>query len=279
MGKIFVKCGRVFLGTLLIVLIICLFSVSFFEKVSEKALAAEKSGAICMSADTGEIFFAKNEDLRLPMASTTKIMTALLVIENCLPSEVVTVTEKTVGVDGSSIYLKAGDRLTVEELLYGLMLRSGNDAAETLADYCAGSIDNFVEMMNERAAQLGLRNTHFANPHGLHDPDHYTSAYDLCALSCYAMRNERFRKIVSTQFITVGVGENKRYWSNKNKILHTFSGGNGIKTGYTKDAGRCLVASATREGKTVVSVVLNRPDMFAACEKMMEEAFSVLSAR
>ncbi|MBR1747996.1 MAG: D-alanyl-D-alanine carboxypeptidase [Clostridia bacterium] len=232
-----------------------------------------------MSADTGEIFDRKNEHLRLPMASTTKTMTALVILENCLPDEIVEIDQTAVRVEGSSIYLKRGEKFTVKELLFGLMLRSGNDAAVALAIHCAGSIESFAGMMNLKAEELGLIDTHFVNPHGLHDPEHYTSAYDLCKIGCEAMKNPMFREIVNTKFVTVGEGENKRYWSNKNKILTTFDGGNGIKTGFTKNAGRCLIASATREGKTVVSVVLNRYDMFSECRTMMEDAFSVIKSR
>ena len=131
-------------------------------------------------------------------------------------------------------------------------------------------------MMNEYAVSLGAKDTHFVNPHGLHDKNHYTSARDLAVISCAAMKNKLFREVVSTKFIKVGSGENTRYWSNKNRILTTFEGGNGIKTGFTKDAGRCLVASATREGKTVIAVVLNHYDMFSDCKTMMERAFSAM---
>lgn len=257
-------------------LILCLILVVFFgitTRNAEIAYAARGSARYCVCLETGEIFVSENPNVRLPMASTTKIMTALVVIENCLPDEIVVVPKEAIGVEGSSIYLQSDDRYTVEELLYGLMMRSGNDAAVALAVHCAGSVDAFVNMMNAVAKDMGVENTHFANPHGLHDPDHFTSAKDLATIACVAMNNPLFRTIVGTKSITIGEGEKRRCWSNKNAILRTFPGGNGIKTGFTKDAGRCLVASATRENRTVISVVLNRYDMFGECKTMMENAF------
>lgn len=244
---------------------------------NEKAYAAQGSSYIVMRADTKEVFAESNKDLRLPMASTTKTMTALVTVENCNLDEIVSVPDEAVGVEGSSIYLRKGDKYTVRELLYGLMLRSGNDAAVALAIHVAGSVENFAEMMNLRAESMGLTNTHFVNPHGLQDKNHYTSAYDLAFIGSEAMQNETFRQIVSTKFITVGNGENKKYWTNKNKILSLYEGGNGIKTGFTTDSGRCLIASATRNGVTVVSVVLNRYDMFNDCCRLMDKAFESIN--
>lgn len=244
---------------------------------NEKAYAEQGSSYIVMHADTKEVFAESNKDLRLPMASTTKTMTALVTVENCNLDEIVSVPDEAVGVEGSSIYLRKGDKYTVRELLYGLMLRSGNDAAVALAIHVAGSVENFAEMMNLRAESMGLTNTHFVNPHGLQDKNHYTSAYDLAFIGSEAMQNETFRQIVSTKFITVGNGENKKYWTNKNKILSLYEGGNGIKTGFTTDSGRCLIASATRNGVTVVSVVLNRYDMFNDCCRLMDKAFESIN--
>ena len=242
------------------------------------AEAASGSASIVMCADDGRVFFEENSHVRLPMASTTKTMTALLAIENCALDEIVIVPKEAVGVEGSSIYLKTGDKYTVKELLYGLMLRSGNDATVALAVHTAGSVDNFVKMMNYRAETLGLKDTHFVNPHGLHDKNHFTSAYDLCSLGCFAMQNDVFREIVSTKTARVGEGESARIWCNKNKILTLYEGGNGIKTGFTKNAGRCLIASAERNGVTVVSVVLNKGDMFNDCIDLMDRAFACIDS-
>ena len=226
-----------------------------------KAYGANSCGSIVMNSDY-QILGGDNYNIRMPMASTTKVMTALLVIENCLMNEKVTVPKEAVGVEGSSIYLREGETLTVKELLYGLMRRSGNDSAVTLAIYVAGSENNFVAMMNERCKGLKLKNTNFCNPHGLHNDNHYTSCYDLCYISCYAMKDPIFREIVSTKSTSVGQNESRRYFQNKNKILKLYEGGNGIKTGFTKKSGRCLVASAERDGVLLVSVVLNHGDMW-----------------
>lgn len=249
---------------------------SFLIPIGNIADAYNGSAYIVMSERDLKVIEGENIHMRLPMASTTKTMTALVVVENALMDEVVTIPKEAVGVEGSSIYLKEGEKYTVKELLYGLMLRSGNDAAVALALHVAGNTEAFAEMMNIKAEELGLTDTHFVNPHGLHDKDHYTSAYDLCKIGCIAMRDPIFKEIVGTKFITVGEGKNKKYWANKNKILTTFDGGNGIKTGFTKDAGRCLIASAERNGVTVVSVVLNRYDMFNDCKALMESAFQTL---
>ena len=279
MGKICRNCFGFFIEIAFICLpmvVSMIFSeLTFFR--NECAYAANGSSYIVMRADTKEIFAESNKDLRLPMASTTKTMTALIAVENCSLDEIVVIPDEAVDVEGSSVYLKKGDRYTVGELLYGLMLRSGNDAAVALALHVAGSVENFAEMMNLRAESLGLENTRFVNPHGLHDKNHYTSAYDLAVIGCEAMENDLFRKIVSTKFITVGSGDDKKYWANKNKILSVYDGGNGIKTGYTTDSGRCLIASATRNGVTVVSVVLNRYDMFNDCCKLMDKAFETIN--
>ncbi len=279
MGKI--RFGRV--GFFIEIVIICLICGVFVLSVAipyntNSASAANKgSSYIVMNASDCEVMEESNSHLRLPMASTTKTMTALIVIENCRLDETVTVPAEAVGVEGSSVYLKKGDKYTVEELLYGLMLRSGNDAATALAIHTAGSVKNFVEMMNYRAETMGLNDTHFVNPHGLHDDNHYTSAYDLCKIGCFAMKNDVFAKIVGTKKVTVGKGELTRVWCNKNKILSLYDGGNGIKTGFTKAAGRCLIASAERDGVTVVSVVLNRGDMFNDCMNLMDRAFDKIS--
>lgn len=229
---------------------------------------------IVMEVNSLRVFDGQNADVRLPMASTTKVMTALVVIENRKMDEIVIVPKAAVGVEGSSIYLCEGEKLTVKELLYGLMLRSGNDAATALALHTAGSIGAFAGMMNARADSLGLKNTHFVNPHGLHDPAHYTSAYDLAVISSVAMRNAVFKEIVSTKNITVS-GNNEeqlRFFNNKNKILSMYRGGNGVKTGFTKNAGRCLVAASLRDGMQVVAVVLNVPDMWEECSRLMDYA-------
>lgn len=230
---------------------------------------ADGVAEIAMEQSTGRVLMSKNERARLPMASTTKIMTALLICEDCDLSECVEVPDEAVGVEGSSIYLKQGEKLTVKDLLYGLMLRSGNDASVAIAIVHSGSVDEFVKAMNERAALIGADDTHFANPNGLPDENHYTTAYDLCLIACKAMDNEIFRQVVST---TDYKGDYRNF-TNKNKLLYSLDGANGIKTGYTQNAGRCLVSSAGREGMDVVCVVLNCYDMYERSGSIIENCF------
>lgn len=281
MGEISVRSFRAYYKiTALFLVLTAVVSLTGLCFSDENVLAATEgnSSYIVMNADTYEVIKEGNSDKRLPMASTTKTMTALLVVEHCIMDDIVVVPEQAVGVEGSSVYLKEGETYTVRELLYGLMLRSGNDAAIALAIHVAGTVENFVEMMNYRAEMLGLKNTHFVNPHGLHNNQHYTSAYDLCKLGCYAIKNDIFADIVSTKQAVISSDNTRKVWCNKNKILSLYDGGIGIKTGFTKAAGRCLIAGAEREGHTVVSVVLNRGDMYEACMELMDEAFEKISA-
>jgi len=231
---------------------------------------------ITIEAESGRILYENNAYEKRPMASTTKILTAITVIENTDIKQRVKVDDKAVGIEGSSIYLQHGEQLKVIDLLHGLMLQSGNDCAVALAIYTAGSVEKFADMMNGLAKRIGANNSNFTNPHGLHDDKHYTTAYDLAKISAYAMKNEIFRKIVSTKTYTIPYQnhEYNRVIKNKNKIIFNFNGGNGIKTGYTKKAGRCLVASANRNNMTVITVVLNCPSMFEECSFLMEKAFS-----
>lgn len=229
-----------------------------------------------MEAKSGRVLSELNSDEKLPMASTTKVVTALTVIENYDLDKVITVTDKTVGVEGSSVYLRSGNKFTVKDLLYGLMLRSGNDCAETLAVGLAGSIENFVSKMNETATKYGAKSSNFTNPHGLPDNEHYTTAHDLCAISCAAIENVVLREIVSSKSYTATeLSEGRKIlWLNKNKLLSSYDGANGIKTGYTVKAGRCLVSSALRDEMQVVCVVLNSPQMFERSKELLDAAFS-----
>lgn len=231
---------------------------------------AGASAEIAMELQTGTVLNEHNADLKLPMASTTKIMTAIIIVEDCNLEDTFTVPDAAVGVEGSSIYLKKDEEINVKDLLYGLMLRSGNDAAAALAIHHSGSIEKFVEVMNARAAAIGADNTHFKNPSGLPDGEHYTTARDLCEIARYAMQNETFKKIVSTKKYK---GDFRSY-ANKNKMLYNYEGANGVKTGYTVKAGRCLVTSAERNGMDVVCVVLNCPDMYVRSENILDACFN-----
>ncbi|ABP67430.1 Serine-type D-Ala-D-Ala carboxypeptidase [Caldicellulosiruptor saccharolyticus DSM 8903] len=231
--------------------------------------------AIAIEWITGKILFEKNKDLKLPMASTTKIMTAILAIENCDLNKEIEIPAQAIGVPGSSIYLEKGERLKIIELLYGLMLASGNDAAAALAISVCGDVKKFVNLMNKKAKELGLENTMFSSPHGLEEGEHYTTAHDLARLTAYAMKNQTFREIVSTtqKEIRWTTRPYSRVLKNKNKMLKSYQGAEGVKTGFTKRAGRCLVTSACRDDFRVICVVLNAPDMWNDTKKILDFAY------
>lgn len=234
-----------------------------------RVVQADGRAETVIELSTGKILEEKNANLRLPMASTTKIMTALIIVEECNLDEEITVPREAVGVEGSSIYLKYDEKISVKDLVYGLMLRSGNDSAAALAIHHSGSLDKFVGRMNERARELGANDTNFTNPSGLPDPKHYTTAKDLAQIACTAMKNETFAKVVSTK----NYNGNYRSFVNKNKILSKLEGANGVKTGYTTKAGRCLVSSCERDGMTVVCVVLDCYDMYERSAKLIDASY------
>ena len=225
-------------------------------------------GECVVEVSSRRILHAKNASLPLANASTTKIMTALVILEDCPLDDKVTIPAEAAGVEGSSVYLRAGEEYTVEELLYGLMLRSGNDAAVALALHHSGSIAAFAQVMNERAILLGATDSCFVNPHGLPDERHRTTARDLALISAAAMENETFRTIVSTRCYA------PRGWYNKNKLLSSYEGACGVKTGYTMQAGRCLVSAAERAGMTLVCVVLDCPPMYERSAELLDRAFA-----
>lgn len=219
-------------------------------------MAYSARSMILIEAESGAVLDSVDCDKRLPMASTTKIMTALVVLERVPLTETVAVTPASTGVEGSSMYLAPGERLTVEQLLYGLMLSSGNDAASALAIHVAGGEREFAALMNERARSLGLSDTHFVNPSGLPDDDHYTTARELAVITAAALQNPDFRRIVSMKSVTLA----GRTLTNHNKLLKLYDGAIGVKTGFTKKAGRCLVSAAERDGVTLICVTLNDGD-------------------
>ena len=255
-------------------LVVAIFFCSY--KTTDIVKAENNSSEIVMELNSHRILYSNNENEKKYMASTTKILTAITIIENCNLQDIVTITNNCVGIEGSSIYLEVGEKLSVEHLLYGLMLRSGNDCAQTLALHCCGSVEKFADLMNETARKIGAFNSNFVNPHGLHDDNHYTTAYDLALISCYAMKNDNFRKIVSTKSIKIPFTTRNydRHLLNKNKMLKEFDGSTGIKTGYTKRAGRCLVSSCLRNGMELICVVLNCPPMFERSKLLLTNAFS-----
>lgn len=258
---------KIFLSVLLCaVCIAVMFSVQPPTAFSAAAATCSQGEAV-IEVSSGRLLFQQNGDKRLPMASTTKILTAAIVVEDCDLKEEITVPREGTGIEGSSVYLKPDEKYTVRQLLYGLMLRSGNDCAVTLALHHSGSVAAFAEEMNRRAATWGAENSHFTNPHGLPDEAHYTTAKDLARIAAHAMQNPAFREIVSTKYFE------ENGWANKNKMLFSYEGANGVKTGYTKRAGRCLVTGAKRGDMQLVSVVLNSPQMYERSAELLDAAF------
>lgn len=233
-------------------------------------------GAVLIECDSGTAVFEKNAHVRMPMASTTKIMTALVVIDNAQLTDTVRIPREACGIEGSSVYLREGEEFTVEELLYALMLASANDAAAALAIHTSGSVEAFAEEMNELARDLGLSDTHFTNPHGLHDEDHYTTAYELALIARAAAKNGTFRKITSTQKTVIRrhSKESAHLLTNHNKLLRSYDGCFGIKTGFTKTSGRCLASGAERDGMSFIAVTLNAPDDWNDHKRLLDAAFS-----
>ena len=231
------------------------------EPVSGTPTVSSQS-AVLMDARYGLVLFEKDADRRLPMASTTKIMTALTALANAAPETVIRTAPEAVGVEGSSVYLSEGEELTLEQLLYALLLQSANDAAAAIAVGVGGSIAEFADLMNAQAQRLGLTDTHFANPHGLDADGHYTTARELAVITREALSHPLIRKIVGTRRATIPQGENPdaRLLVNHHRLLRTYPDAIGVKTGFTKKSGRCLVSAAERDGVTLIAVTLNAPD-------------------
>lgn len=239
-----------------------------FLPVRAGAISAEC--AILIDAQTGRVLYEKKAEEKSLIASTTKIMTALVICEQTNVLDRVKIPKEAVGIEGSSMYLKEGEVLTVQELLYGLMLQSGNDAAVALAIYCGGTVEGFTELMNDKAHRLGMTQSHFTNPNGLDSPGNYSTARDMAILTAYAMQNPIFAQTVSTKTITIG----ERCLRNHNKLLWQLEGANGVKTGYTKAAGRILISSVTRMGRQLIAVTFNAPDDWQDHKTLIEDGFS-----
>lgn len=235
-----------------------------------KVHAVSAQSAIVMDAATGRILYEKNADERSLIASTTKIMTALIICEQCNVLDRVRIPKQAVGIEGSSMYLREGEVLTIQDLLYGLMLRSGNDAAVALAIYCSGTVEGFAQLMNDKAHRLEMKDSHFVNPNGLDAPGHYSTARDMAVLAAYAMENPIFAQTVSTKSVRVG----ERLLQNHNKLLWQLEGAEGVKTGYTKAAGRILVSSAKRQGRRLVAVTINDPSDWTDHAALLNDGFS-----
>ena len=245
--------------------------------MSAPGVSAE--AAVLIDAESGEILYGRQETKRSQIASLTKIMTAIVVIENCdLPAEI-TVPKQAVGIEGSSAYLTEGEVFTAEELLYALLLQSANDAAAALAIFCGGSVEGFVSMMNEKAEELGLYDTHFSNPHGLPDKEHFSSALDVARLLTYCMKNADFARICGTKDHIIRYGEKRkaRRFTNHNRLLFEDIGVIGGKTGYTKSGGRCLCTFAEQNGVKLCAVTLNAPSDWADHRSLYGYGFGLYS--
>ncbi len=254
----------------------CLVFAFLLFPFKTSALGVSAKSAVLINGADGEVIYAKNADQKMPMASTTKIMTGLLLCEYGNFEREITVTPEMLKVEGSSMGLLAGDRVTLHDLLYGLMLSSGNDAANVIAYTLGGSLDGFVALMNEKAKSLNLKNTSFETPSGLDGDQHYTTAYELAIIAKAAMENEEFAKAVACESATLNYGNPpyRRTLTNHNKMLKMYDGAVGIKTGFTKKSGRCLVSAAERDGKYVIAVTLNAPNDWDDHKIMLDYGFS-----
>ena len=248
---------------------ICLGMLLTRLPAAAHAVGTSARAAVLMDADSGRVLYEQNADAQMLIASITKIMTAVVALERGDPGKTYTVTAEDMA-EGSSMYLAAGERLTLEELLYGLMLASGNDAALAVAHCVCGSVDRFVEAMNAKASELGMTRTSFANPNGLDAETHYSTARDMAVLTAYALQNAAFVRIVSTSSITIG----GRTLTNHNKLLSWYDGCIGVKTGYTKAAGRTLVSAARRNGQTLVAVTLSDGNDWQDHANLLDYGFS-----
>lgn len=259
--------------------VLCIPASSTKAGFSPNGLSARS--AILIDADDGIVLAEKNARERRGEASTTKIMTALVVAENMPLDQKVSIPKDAVGTEGSSVYLREGELLTVKELLYALLLASANDAATALAIFCSGSIEAFADKMNGRAKELGLCDTHFTTPHGLYDEEHYTTAYDLAQISAEALKNVHLRSIFAARRATIPLGatetdpdgEGTRCLVNHNKLLSLYDGAIGVKTGFTKKTGRCLVSAAERDGMTLIAVTLDAPNDWHDHTAMLDYGF------
>ncbi|RAQ28494.1 D-alanyl-D-alanine carboxypeptidase [Hydrogeniiclostridium mannosilyticum] len=268
--------------TALILLFTALFaSFPAVAHAEEKLPSVSAKSAILINADTGAVLYAKNEKERLPMASTTKIMTALIALETAaLDDRCVTITDEMVRVEGSSMGLQAGDQLSLTSLAAGMLVVSGNDAANSVAIAISGSKEDFAEKMNRRAKDIGMNDTHFVTPSGLDDEAHYSTAYDMALLATIALANPDFAEIVKEKKYTIPYisPEQSRRFSNHNRLLSMYEGCIGVKTGFTKKSGRCLVSAAERDGIRLVAVTLNAPDDWNDHQTMFNYGFSILES-
>ncbi|MDQ8735501.1 D-alanyl-D-alanine carboxypeptidase family protein [Paenibacillus sp. LHD-38] len=271
----FMKLRRIAALSLMAALLIGTSSLPTTALANPGPLHTNARASALIDVESGRLLFSSNGDTSMRIASLTKIMTAIVAIDNGKLTDKVKTSKRAVGKEGSSIYLQLGEEMSLLNMLYGLMLRSGNDAATAIAEHVGGSEEGFVHLMNEKATFLGLTHTQFKNPHGLDEEGHYSSANDLAKLTAYALKNEVFAEIVSTRVKKVPNPHEKWEYSytNKNKMLSMYEGADGVKTGYTKKSLRCLVSSATREGQQLAAVTINDGDDWADHRKMLDWGF------
>lgn len=257
---------KAFVSILVFILIPFIFNQKVFAEESVSA-----NSYVLIEASSGTVLYSKNQNEKREPASTTKILTALIAIEKCDLSSVFKVSKNAADIEGSQLGLEEGDEVSLDDLLHILLMKSGNDAAVAIAENVAGSVDKFADMMNKKASEIGCKNSHFSNPHGLGSESHYTTAYDLALIAAEALRNETFSKIVSTKQYTLAY--HNLTISNSNKLLKLKDYFTGVKTGFTKSAGRCLVSSAVKDGVTLVAVTLKDGDDWNDHIKLMEDGF------
>ena len=263
----------------IVILLFLLFALSVFGMPFTDAAAYNRTSAIALvDAESGELLYAENADVSMEIASTTKILTAITVIENADIFMEFTIPKESVGIEGSSIYLRTGEKWRILDLLYGLMLRSGNDAAVALAIATSGTTERFVSMMNAMAKKIGATSSQFANPHGLHANNHYSTARDMAMITAYALHCPIFADICKTKTHkcqkTDENGRGNVVFYNKNKLLYSYPDAIGVKTGYTKHSGRCLVSAAERNGRKLICVTLNVYDTYGVSRSLFEKYFS-----
>ena len=261
---------------IIVALIFSFLTIYAFGHETSTDISLSASSAVLYQPENDIFLYSKSADTKMPMASTTKIMTALVALDGTSLQDTVIIDERSVGVEGSSAYLKAGELLTIEELLYALLLQSANDAAVAIACHVAGDVDAFALLMNEKAKDLGLSCTNFTNPHGLDDKEHYTTARELAIITAEAMKNESFRKITSTYKKTFSAEDRTRTYVNHNKMLLNYEGCIGVKTGYTQRSGRCLVVAAERNGLEFISVTLDAPNDWSDHTKLLDYGYDTL---
>lgn len=263
-----------------LLLTVTLFALLTVLVSSHEGLSLSARAAALYEPQSGTFLYRKEADRPLPMASTTKIMTALVAVERLPLGTPITADAADTGIEGSSLYLRAGETLTLEGLLYGMLLSSANDAACVIARAVGGSPDGFAALMNEKAAAMGLTDTHFTNPHGLYDPEHYTTAAELAQVAAAFLAEPTLRAIAATERATVTSADGyQRTLKNHNKLLSLYPGAIGVKTGFTRRSGRCLVGAAEREGLTLISVTIDAPDDWRDHEQLLDYGFSQMEAR